>query len=64
MSNIRDTLIECGVEPERADSLLQRLIDEDEGVAQHAFRETLRALTPLVLPMLIEQARKIAGRKK
>jgi hypothetical protein len=60
--SLRETLIHCGVTPERADAMLDRLLDEDEGVAQHAYRETLRALTPMLLQTLTDLA-KVERRK-
>lgn len=37
--------------------MLDRILDEDEGVAQHAYREILQTLTPMLLKALAEIAR-------
>ena len=55
--SLRESLIECGVSPADADSMLARLTDEDQGVQQHAYQQTLRALTPMLLQTLVELAK-------
>ncbi len=56
--SLRDSLIECGVTPADAESMLARLSDDDQGVQQHAYQQTLRALTPMLLRTLAELAKK------
>lgn len=55
--SLRESLIECGVPAEDADSMLARLGDVDQGVQQHAYQQTLRALTPMLLQTLVELAK-------
>ena len=55
--SLRESLIECGVSAEDAESMLARLSDDDQGVQQHAYQQTLRALTPVLLRTLAELAK-------
>ena len=55
--SLRDSLIECGVTPADAESMLARLTDDDEGVQRNAYQQTLRALTPMLLQTLVELAK-------
>ncbi len=52
--SLRQSLIDNGVAPERIDGMFARLEDDDEGVAQNAFREILQSLTPMLLQTLRE----------
>jgi len=60
--SLRETLIEQGIEPERADAMLDDLTSADEATAQRAYRNTIRAITPVLLQTLRELAR--AERRK
>lgn len=52
-----DSLVECGATPERAQAMLDRVLDANEQVAQQAYRDMLRTLTPMLLQVLAELAR-------